>query len=95
MSPDPTTVVFPPVDDPTGGRLRISPDGTVVAEQQINTTRGDWLVWVRGHNIYYTTRARNPEIAGWPLLCVRDPAELLTAPATDTDTADTAEGDAQ
>jgi hypothetical protein len=67
-----------PVEDPTHGRLRISPDGGVVAEELIGQVTsqgvtyqaGDYFVWVRGQRIYYTTAERNPEIASWPKLGV-------------------------
>ncbi|GAS95454.1 uncharacterized protein RMCC_2420 [Mycolicibacterium canariasense] len=70
--------LHPPVDDPTFGRLRISPDGAVVAEELVGQVTsqgtvykpGDYFVWVRGQRIYYTTAEQNPEIASWPKLGV-------------------------
>ena len=67
-----------PVDDPTFGTLRISPDGRIIAEelttrvtsQGITYQPGDYLVLVRGARIYYTTPTMNPEIADWPKLGV-------------------------
>jgi hypothetical protein len=67
-----------PIDDPTAGLLRISPDGRVVVEEltvqatsQGQTYKpGDYFVWVRGARIYYTTPQQNPEIADWPKLGV-------------------------
>lgn len=67
-----------PVVDPTGGVLRISPDGRCVAEEltgQVTSqgrtfVAGDYFVWVRGARIYYTTPQMNPEIADWPKLGV-------------------------
>lgn len=64
--------------DVTGGTLRISPDGSVVAElltspvtsQGMAYQPGDYFVWVRGARIYYTTAERNPEIKDWPRLGV-------------------------
>lgn len=66
------------VSDPTGGVLRISPDGLVVAEeltaqatsQGVTYQPGDYFMWVRGARIYYTTPTMNPEVAGWPKLGV-------------------------
>lgn len=68
------------VADPTGGLLRISPDGRCVAEEltaqatsQGQTYQpGDYFVWVRGARIYYTTPQMNPEIADWPKLKVAE-----------------------
>lgn len=68
------------LDDPTGGLLRISPDGRVIAEtltaqatsQGVTYKPGDYFVWVRGARIYYTTPEMNPEIADWPKLKVAE-----------------------
>lgn len=68
----------PGVDDPTRGRLRISPDGAVLAEELsgnavshgVTYGPGDFFLVVFGARIYYTTRERNPEIADWPKLGV-------------------------
>lgn len=67
-------------DDPTGGLLRISPDGKVMAEEltaQVTSQGttyqpGDYFVIVRGARIYYTTPQMNPEIADWPKLKVAE-----------------------
>lgn len=56
------------VDNPTGDKLRISPDGLVVADELVGNPRGDWFLYVRGVRIAYTTNEKNPEIASWPLL---------------------------
>ena len=71
---------FEPVDDPTFGTLRISPDGTIIAEELIRQATvqgvtyypGDYFVLVRGVRIYYTTPTMNPEIADWPKLKVAE-----------------------
>lgn len=70
--------VSQPFDDPTGGLLRISPDGRCIAEelaapvtsQGRRWDAGDFYVTVRGARIYYTNLTMNPEIAGWPKLGV-------------------------
>lgn len=72
--------VSTPVDDPTFGLLRISPDGRVLAEELEVPVKcqgqvwqpGDYFVTVRGVRVYYTTAQMNPEIADWPKLKVAE-----------------------
>lgn len=74
------TTPVDPVDDPTFGTLRISPDGAVIAEELTAQTTsqgktykpGDYFIYVRGARIYYTTPQQNPEIADWPKLKVAE-----------------------
>lgn len=62
------TSSFEPVPNPDGDKLRISPDGRVIAEELTANPRGDWFLYVRGVRTAYTTYEKNPEIATWPLL---------------------------
>jgi hypothetical protein len=64
----------PPPDDITHGKLRINPEGTVIArELAVANPKGDWVVIAMKTgeiNWFYTTNVKNPEINTWPYLMV-------------------------